>query len=66
MKICISQELEKGYDHWKKIFDSLESLRQEAGISTIVVAREAENSKQNTLYYVNSLHGSDQRIYDAT
>ena len=46
MKIYISQELEYGYDHWKKIFDSLESLRQEAGIRTIVVAREAENSNK--------------------
>ena len=46
MKIYISQELENGYDHWKKIFDSLESQRQEAGIRTIVVACEAENSNK--------------------
>ena len=46
MKIYISQELENGYDHWKKIFDSLESQRQEAGIRTIVAACEAENSNK--------------------
>ena len=46
MKIYISQELENGYDHWKKIFDSLESQRQEVGIKTIVVACEAENSNK--------------------
>jgi len=46
MKIYISQELENGYDHWKKIFDSLESQRQKVGIKTIVVACEAENSNK--------------------
>lgn len=43
MKIYLSQELEKGFQHWKKIFDSLEDRRQKAGIKTIVVACEAEN-----------------------
>ena len=46
MKIYLSQELENGYEHWKKIFDSLESQRQEVGINTIVVACEAENSNK--------------------
>ena len=46
MKIYITQELEKGYDYWKEIFDSLESRRQEAVIRAIVVAREAENSNK--------------------
>ena len=46
MKIYISQELENGYEHWKKFFDSLESQRQEVGIKSIVVACEAENSNK--------------------
>ena len=46
MKIYISQELEKGYEHWKKIFDTLESKRQEVGIKTIVVACELEDSNK--------------------
>ena len=46
MKIYISQELEKGFDHWKKIFESLESKRLEVGIKTIFVACEAENKNK--------------------
>ena len=34
------------FDHFKKIFDNLESRKQEAGIKTIVVACEAENSNK--------------------
>jgi len=49
MKIYISQELEKGYEHWKKIFDTLESKRQEVGIKTIVVvAAVADNNNFNS------------------
>ena len=55
MKIYISQELEKGYDHWKKIFDSLESLRQEAEIRTIVVAREANLNKMHCIMEIPSM-----------
>ena len=54
------------YDHFNKIFDNLESRKQEAGISTIVVTREAENSnKMHCIMEIPSI-GSDQRIYDAT
>tara|TARA_B100000700_G_C15026064_1_gene848202 strand:- start:2342 stop:2611 length:270 start_codon:yes stop_codon:yes gene_type:complete len=43
LKIYLFQELEKGFDHWKKIFDSLEDRREKVGIKTIVAACEAEN-----------------------
>ena len=39
----MSQELENGFEHWKKIFDSLEDRRQKVGIRTIVAACEADN-----------------------
>ena len=34
------------FDHFNKIFDNLESRKQEAGIKTIVVACEADNSNK--------------------
>tara|TARA_Y100001970_G_scaffold269384_1_gene361797 strand:- start:117 stop:386 length:270 start_codon:yes stop_codon:yes gene_type:complete len=46
MKIYLSQELEKGFEHWKKIFDSLEDRRQKAGIKTIIAACEVDNSNK--------------------
>jgi len=46
MKIYISQELEKGFGHWKEIFDGLESRRLDVGIKTIVAACEADNENK--------------------
>ena len=43
MKLYVSMELEKGWEHWKNTFDSHESARGSAGIMTIVRACEKEN-----------------------
>ena len=57
MKIYISQELEKWFWHWKKIFISLESKSQEAGFKTIVVACAAENS--NKMHCIMEIHSME-------
>ena len=57
MKIYLSQELEKGFEHWKKIFDSLENRRQKAVIKTILAACEANN--QNKMHCVMEIPSMD-------
>tara|TARA_B110000438_G_scaffold229357_1_gene224112 strand:+ start:462 stop:725 length:264 start_codon:yes stop_codon:yes gene_type:complete len=43
MKLLISFEVLKGYDHFKEVFISMESKRKEAGIETIYAGKEAKN-----------------------
>jgi len=43
MKLLVSFEVLKGYDHWKEVFTSHESARKEEGIKTIYTGREANN-----------------------
>ena len=43
MKLLVSFEVLKGYDHWKEVFTSHESARKEEGIETIFTGREANN-----------------------
>ena len=46
------------FDHFKKIFDNLESRKQVAGIKTIVVDCEAENS--NKLYCIIEISSMEE------
>ena len=43
MKLLVSFEVLKGYDHWKEVFTSHESARKEEGIATIFTGKEANN-----------------------
>ena len=43
MKVYVSVELARGWEHWKNTFDSHESARGTAGIKTIVRACERAN-----------------------
>ena len=43
MKLYVTFELARGWEHWKNTFDSHESPRETAGIKTIVRACEREN-----------------------
>ena len=43
MKLLVSFEVLKGYDHWKEVSTSHEPARKEEGIETIYTGREANN-----------------------
>ena len=43
MKLLVSFEVLKWYDHWKDVFTSHEHARKEEGIESIYTGREANN-----------------------
>ena len=58
MKLLVTFEVLKGYEHWKEVFISHESKRKEAGIETVYTGMEAKN--QNIVHVcleVDSMDG---------
>lgn len=61
MKIVGNFEIKKSYEHWKSVFDAHESQRSKAGIETIFVGRELDNSQKiHVLFEVESVQAMQE------
>ena len=50
MKIITNAEINKGYQHWKEMFESNEALRKEYGLHVLAYGHPKDN--ENEIYTV--------------
>tara|TARA_B100000902_G_C26465078_1_gene507363 strand:+ start:113 stop:388 length:276 start_codon:yes stop_codon:yes gene_type:complete len=58
MKIITNAEITKGYQHWKEMFNSNESLRRDYGVNVIAYGHPQGND--NEIYTVIEVESMDK------
>ena len=58
MKIITNAEINKGYQHWKEMFESNEALRKEYGLHVLAYGHPKDN--ENEIYTVIEVESMDR------